>query len=103
MSEPLFIHTVTTIPHHPDDPRKHLMSPRCWGFYGTREEAIAGLKHNVDDECGYYNYAIIERFKSGIYAESDQEQWFKYDFDSVHWVEIVKPSFSEHLINYGIG
>jgi hypothetical protein len=94
-----FIHTVTTIPHHPEDERRHTYSSRCWGFFNTREEALDGLHHHVDSEAGYYN----ERFLEGIYAKADHEEWFKYDFDNHKWVKIPTPEFAVGIINHGIG
>lgn len=98
-----FIHTVTAVPHHPNDNKRPYPMPRCWGFYNTREEAIKGLHASVDDEAGYYNYAVIERFREGIYTAADHELWFKYDFDNSRWVEIPTPEFATYTFNYGIG
>ena len=99
------IHTVTTIPYHPADPwekrRSHFQ--RCWGFYHTREEARDGLKYRCDDECGYYNYAIIEEFEPGIYTAAKNEEWYMYDFNAREWLLVAKPEFSVNTINYGIG
>ena len=98
MSEQFYIHTVTVVPQ----PKKRgSFFPRCWGFYATRDEAISGLLQYVDDECGYYNYAVIERYQSGIYATADQEQWFVYY--SGTWHETSKPNFAEFIVNYAIG
>jgi hypothetical protein len=104
MSEPVYIHTVTVIPYHPNDPAKLVhFFPRCWGFYATREKARNGLLALVDDECGYYTHAIIERYQDGIYAHCDQEEWYAFDFEKKSWQPCPKPEFSEFTVNYAIG
>ncbi len=94
------IHTVTTISHHPDKEHLH-SSPRCWGYYPTREQAIDGLNRCVSDEAGYYTHVVIERFTPGIYAVSDQVEWFVYEANK--WLPIGEPEFSRSVINYGMG
>jgi hypothetical protein len=100
---PSFIYTVTTVPYHSPKGFLNGEMPRCWGFYTTLDKAIKGLHSSVNDEAGYYTYAVIERVEEGIYAHADEEMWFKYDFKMRAWKEISAPDFSEGIVNYGIG
>lgn len=97
------IHTVTAIPHHPDDPRTrdlHLF-PRCLAYYPTREEARMAVSLYCDDEAGYYTHLIIERYTPGIYPLADQEEWFERRDGK--WVPIEQPEWARQVVNYVMG
>lgn len=90
------IFTVSTIGLHPD----RRVSPRTWGYFFDRKEAIDGLMAYCDTEAGYYTHAIIECFKPGIYAMAHTELWFVHDGK---WKPCEKPESEKQIINYGIG
>lgn len=93
------IHTVTAIPHHPNE-RRHLSS-RCLGYHLTREEARAATHLYCDDECGYYTHVVIERYTPGLQALADHEEWFAREHGK--WVPIGQPEFARQVVNYVMG
>lgn len=102
------IHTVTTIAHHPDNPSLRRFPslrsfPRCWGYHLTREEARIGMQQSCDDEAGYYNYAVIERYQPGMYAIAEDAEWYEYNHAKREWTAIEEPEFARQTINFAIG
>ncbi len=95
------IHTVTTIPHHPNDPRGHTFAPRCWGYQFTREAALKMLHGNCDDEAGYYTHAVVERYGPGAYGLACQEEWYVRDEHT--WLPCDQPEWARHVVNYAMG
>ena len=93
---PQTIWTVSTIGIHPNE----RIWTRTWGYYFTREEAIAGMDGCVDTEAGYYTHVIIEQFTPGIYAMAETEEWFVW---AEGWKPCEKPESEMQVINYGMG
>jgi hypothetical protein len=78
------------------------VSPRTWGYYLTKDEAIAGMHRCVDTEAGYYTHVVIESFEPGIYAicHEENQTWFEWK-DA--WVACAKPETERRIVNYGMG
>jgi hypothetical protein len=91
------IWTVSTLSTHNRE-----MGARTWGYFFTREDAVAAMMLSVDTECGYYTHAVIEEFEPGIYCLSNIELWYEWVID-VGWRAVEKPESELHIINYGMG
>jgi len=96
------IYTVTTVQNETGE------HPRCVGFFSRFSDALHYINKfgiNGLDEGGVFKYLVIEKFKEGIYAMSDEfeESWFEADFKDNNWKEIKKPSKFKGVINFGMG
>jgi len=76
---------------------------RLVGFYKNLEKA----KQCVDedwphfDECGYYNYIVIEGLEEGCYPGlGDNEWWYRHDWDAKKWIPCEKPKCFAGLVNF---
>ena len=78
---------------------------RTWGFYEDRETAVRALHENWTDmwEC-YYDYAVIEKFDTGIsnYV-CDSRQWFKFNRECDGYFEIEEPECMKHVCSFALG
>jgi hypothetical protein len=108
-----FIYTITTLRDTEDTSR------RCVGWFPTFEEAEEIVKGNYGDlaEAGYYKWAVIERFASGLYAISpcSESTWYRFTQKKAKrncspWnpmnviaKRIRRPKRFAHLCNFGVG
>jgi hypothetical protein len=80
---------------------------RCVAWYPEESDAIACIMGGGTflSEDGYYNLAVIEHIKPGIYPypREDGEQWFSYDSETKEWAPTDKPKFYERVQGFGIG
>lgn len=78
---------------------------RTFGFKETLEEAEYALNNNSCDmnECGYYNYAVVEEIHPGIHPIARQEIWFKWDSEKEGFFRMEKPEETVDFINYALG
>lgn len=107
------IYTVTTLYLDPKNPHGKFQKDyrkRTWGFYYSLKDAIRGMKNNCSDECGHYNYCVIERYSPGIYAVCNFEKWYFWQKDYIRnckekdfWGEASKPENCKRIINFAIG
>jgi hypothetical protein len=78
-------------------------STRAFGWFPSFEEAEAAVKSNRCgmDEAGYYQWAVIEKTLSGMYAWSESETWYEYNEDN-QYVNVEKP---KHMggVSWGLG
>jgi hypothetical protein len=96
------IYLVTTIWNKNGDHHS-----RSVGYYFNKEDAVHAVKENACDiyECGFYNYAVIEEIREGIYQYDINPLWFsveptakptEYDVK-----QIEKPEFAEYTVGFG--
>ena len=100
-----YIYTITTLYIDESIPLSKFQDhkTRTWGFYFSLDDAIKGMKNNVDSECGYYTHVAIERFSPGIYCLANFEKWFVFNKESDILIPCKKPEHVKNLINFGIG
>jgi len=63
---------------------------RTPGFYKTCSKAQDCIKNNWGDifENGFYNYAVIEYIKPGLYEDIIEKNWYWYDTNLEKAVEL---------------
>ncbi len=85
---------------------------RSWDWHSTFEEAENSLYASVDfyAECGYYDYAVIEKLEARSIGPHDEMGWYKivYDVEATggkrHTVEkCAKPEELKHIVNWSLG
>lgn len=53
------------------------------------------------DECGYYNYIVIEGLSEGCYPGlGENEWWYRYDYDNHKWIPSERPQAVNGLVNF---
>lgn len=75
------------------------LNVRSWGWFPTKEDAFEILDENIGSliECGWYHYAVVEKFHKGLYQHTmfGDKRWFwKAEGDTEeneHWVRIENP------------
>jgi hypothetical protein len=74
---------------------------RCMGWYENLEDAVDVLEHNRMDvhECSF-TYAVIEKARSGPYAQAFEVQWYIWDEEREGYIECDKPSELEHVAHF---
>ena len=81
------------------------LNSRCIGYYFNFEDAKESVLYNNYDmaDNGYYNYAVIEKIREGLYREPSEKHYFEYTvggmFKECDEPEILKDSFH----SFGIG
>ena len=108
------IYTVTTLYLK----GSKIVRDRTHGWYLNKEEAIQCVKDNWGDiyECGYYNYALVEKSVEGLYNMNTpgwEEHWFSvkpvhFEYESQPTTEYIvksvdKPEFLEGVVNFSMG
>ena len=80
-------------------------SQRTWGFYETKGAAARALHENWTDMWeGLYDYAVLEKFYTGIaHCDYDSRQWFKFDRERDGYFEIEEPECVKHLGSFALG
>jgi len=76
---------------------------RLVGIYKTIESAKRCVEedHASFDECGYYNYIVIEGLWEGCYPGlGDHETWYRHDENSRKWVSCERPKCFGCLVNF---
>jgi len=103
----LVIYTITTLSVRPvkDEVKREVLGEvvefsktTTPGWYSSLEKAMECVENGWGslDECGYYNYLVIERVVEGLYnlAGSDVDKpldwWYKYDGNQ--WTPCERPS-----------
>jgi len=88
-------------------PAKDSMIPNdvtCWGFYPKLSQAKNAVENNIADLWEtIYDYAVIERIRSGITIPSKIIQWYKYRIKSKKYESISEPKWAEKICNFAIG
>ena len=111
MNEPeLFVYTITslytakpyadlnTMPWRELEQRSSLV-----GFYKTLEKAKLCVTEDWPhfDECGYYNYIVIEGLREGCYPGlGDNEWWYRHDGETQKWIPCEKPTCFQGTVNF---
>ena len=93
------IYTITTI-------RNFLAGgSRAVGFAYKFENAEKWLKQNVMDinECGFYNFAVIEPILEGIYMYPRVEHWYVYNKEKDQYEPCEKPDRYKQTIGWSLG
>jgi len=60
-----------------------MVHDRAPGFFFTEEEAVECITKNYGDiyECGYYNYALAQPMKAGLYHSlHEKNRWFRAEW-----------------------
>ena len=59
--------------------QKRAASSRCWGFYFSRDKALAAALGSADwfSECGYYTHVVIEHAQEGILHYDHTPVWIE--------------------------
>lgn len=80
---------------------------RCIGYFYSYGELLNQInKYGINgvDEGGLFKYLVIEKFETGIYANSiGAETWFEADYATNSWVETDKPEQFQGTVSYGMG
>lgn len=78
---------------------------RCVGYYKHYDTAKHHMMKNHCDifEMGYYQYAVINEIKPGIYPEVNELQWFVYDDERVFTLNDRPVELEPHWRRYLIG
>jgi len=91
---------------------------RTVGWFQDKEKAIQCIRENWGDiyECGYYNYALVEKISEGLYniggaQEGLEESWFTVEpiqdeegcVRDYNIEETNKPDFLDKVINFSMG
>lgn len=77
---------------------------RCWGWFLTKERAIEAVEGNYGDinECGHYEYAVIESAAEGILGIlNGEEVWLEWR--EGRYVQCDKPADFHNVVNFGMG
>lgn len=90
------IYTVTTVPFN--FPHKDKTTV---GFFETFQDAhdhVVGNSCDIAEE-GYYRYAVIEEYESGIYMVPQLERWYEWSEDRKHSKEnfLISPGYVQRL------
>ena len=97
------IFTVTSIFTKTNESNKlEKLDSRCFGFFSKLDDALQAVEENRCDmhEC-YYDYLVIEEFKSGIHPVGEEVQWFEWYENG--WQSCYKPEEISNVFNYAIG
>lgn len=99
------IFTVTTVrdPIKCNHPTGY---PRTVGWFSQYETAHDCVSENWGDiyEEGYYRFAVIEEFPSGIYQHRINEWWYEWDIDQGKYILLKEtPDYFFQIANFGIG
>jgi len=73
------------------------------GFYRSLDKAKQCVEEDWPDfdECGYYNYIVIEGLEEGCYpGMGDNEWWYRHDWDNQKWIPCEKPMCFAHTVNF---
>lgn len=73
------------------------------GFYRSLDKAKQCVEEDWPhfDECGYYNYIVIEGLEEGCYpGMGDNEYWYHHDYDNQKWRRCEKPKCFAHTVNF---
>lgn len=76
---------------------------RLVGFYRSLDKAKQCVEedHPHFDECGYYNYIVIEGLWEGCYPGlGDNEWWYRHDYDNHKWIPCERPQAVHTLVNF---
>ena len=83
--QPTVWFVVTLFLKQGSDGRFSVVRDRAPGFFFTEEEAVECITKNRGDiyECGYYNHALVQPMKAGLYYHLyRQNRWFRAEWSS---------------------
>lgn len=98
----IFVVTVASLKHflrtllYDDIEQRHI------GWYTTLEKARENVLNNTLDinEGGSYEYAVIEEIREGMYGDSMQVFYFKFNNESGKYEEVDKPDAPNCSLGY---
>lgn len=89
---------------------------RCVGFYHNKAHAVAAIEHNDFDinECGHYNFAVVEKVMPGLYNlgvldqlesldDPEFQTWFQWHYGDKKYKPCKKPEPLKNTVSFGIG
>ena len=79
-------------------------SRRCWGFFGSFEDAECAVLENDADiyECEY-EYMVIEDYRMGLMTIGKDPHWYQYNYTTEKFNPIETPDWAVNIVNWGIG
>jgi hypothetical protein len=72
----------------------------CFSEQGDVEDIIHRQAREIHDDV--YDYLVIEQFSEGIYPDSENSKWYKYDSRIHDYVKTNEPSEFKEYVNFGI-
>lgn len=91
---------ITCFEHFPDENDKFLDhgDVRVFGYYDNFEECVKALNENRCNMFeGCYDYAVVEKIGSGIYAQVELKRYFKFDKEKDGFFEIETPEYMKQF------
>ena len=76
---------------------------RLVGFYRSLDKAKLCVEedHPGFDECGHYNYIVIEGLWEGCYPGlGDNEWWYRHDYENRKWIPCERPKVLAQIVNF---
>jgi hypothetical protein len=105
------IFILTLVPIHKKD--RHLQFSKGQGWYPALKAAEAALQLGISIDFGYYNFVVIEEYKSGSdlpigWERKDNGQhWYKWNGkpsrDIGKFVPCKCPKEYAHVVDIGLG
>lgn len=84
-------------------------SQRTWGWFSSLEEAKKSIEASMNHyfEDGYYNYLVIEEYRPGSLAMSENEWWYMcrltLNTGREEVFEIEKPEEFKNTVHFAMG
>jgi hypothetical protein len=94
------VYFVTTLQLEPENVKRS----RCVGYFLKPADAFTCVEENWGDiyENGYYEYAVVEEVKPGIYSYPRKEWWYKWK-KGVGYLETEKPEAMKRTVGFSVG
>lgn len=98
------IFTITSIALNPEAADSSTMRTRSFGWFSTKERAVAAVEKNQCDlhEC-YYEYIVVEEVPEGIHAIGDNRWWFCWDTEEDKWKSCEAPHECVNIVAWSLG
>ena len=104
------IFILTLVPIHKKD--RHLQFSTGQGWYPTLEAAEAALQLCISSDFGYYNFVVIEEYKSGSTfpigweRKDNGQRWYKWNgtssCDTGKFMPCKCPKEYAHVVGIGL-